>query len=160
MLPNPRRSPPNLNITPSSGSVRGPATRPCGSCPYRRDVPSGIWAPGEYAKLASYDADTPFQPPNLFLCHQTSAEDSRARLCAGWVGCHGSTLLAVRLAATREQLTGLDLKAAIEYVSPVPLFASGTAAATHGIRDIHDPGTRAQAAITAIAARRSDVTAR
>lgn len=53
----------------NSSQVRGPAPQPCASCPYRRDVPSGIWAAEEYAKLPAYDADTPFQPPHLFLCH-------------------------------------------------------------------------------------------
>mgnify|MGYP000989402522 CR=1 FL=1 len=94
-----------------STEVRGPSRQPCGSCPYRRDVASGIWAASEYAKLTAYDADTPFQPPNLFLCHQTAAEDHRARLCAGWVGCHGPDLLALRLAATTGQLATTDVRA-------------------------------------------------
>lgn len=35
---------------------------PCHSCPYRRDVPSGVWATEEYDKLLPYDADTASQP--------------------------------------------------------------------------------------------------
>nr|WP_280343300.1 DUF6283 family protein [Nocardia neocaledoniensis] len=31
-----------------------PAPRPCVSCPYRRDVPSGVWDFGEYEKLRGY----------------------------------------------------------------------------------------------------------
>ncbi|OKH76098.1 hypothetical protein EB73_03400 [Mycobacterium sp. SWH-M3] len=139
-----------------STEVRGPSRQPCGSCPYRRDVASGIWAASEYAKLTAYDADTPFQPPNLFLCHQTAAEDHRARLCAGWVGCHGPDLLALRLAATTGQLATTDVRAAFDYTTTVPLFESGAAAATHGTRDIPTPGPRAQRAITKIAARRPD----
>ena len=29
--------------------------KPCASCPYRCDVPSGVWHPDEYAKLEVYD---------------------------------------------------------------------------------------------------------
>ena len=43
---------------------------PCGSCPYRRDVPSGIWEQHEYDKLPEYDGQTWEQNPALFLCHQ------------------------------------------------------------------------------------------
>lgn len=93
-------------LMPNNSQVRGPAPQPCASCPYRRDVASGIWAAEEYAKLPAYDTDTPFQPANLFLCHQTSAGDPRARVCAGWVGCHGSDLLALRLAASRGIVDG------------------------------------------------------
>lgn len=138
--------------------VRGPARQPCGSCPYRRDVASGIWAASEYAKLTAYDADTPVQPPNLFLCHQTAPDDHKARLCAGWVGCHGPDLLALRLAAATGQLTTTEVRAAFDYTTTVPLFESGTAAATHGTRDIPTPGPRAQQAITKIAAKRPDTT--
>jgi hypothetical protein len=57
---------------------------PCGSCPYRRDVPSGIWDASEYAKLPGYDAGWPDeQPTAAFFCHQQDDE-----LCSGWVGCH------------------------------------------------------------------------
>lgn len=137
--------------------MAGPAPRPCGSCPYRRDTPSGVWAVVEYSKLVNYDADTAYQPPDLFLCHQTSAEDTRARLCAGWVGCHGEELLALRLAAARGELAGADLEATFGYRSPVPLFGSGTDAAAHGVRDIADPDHDAREAIAKIAARRDDL---
>lgn len=36
---------------------------------------------------------------------------------------------------------------AMDYVSPVPLFASGAEAAAHGMRDIDAPGARARRAI-------------
>nr|WP_239003987.1 DUF6283 family protein [Nocardia panacis] len=64
-----------------------PAPRPCASCPYRRDVPSGIWHESEYNKLRSYDLDTAYQPTALFECHQTEPDTPAARMCAGWVGC-------------------------------------------------------------------------
>ena len=137
--------------------VRGPAPQPCASCPYHRDVPSGIWAAEEYAKLPAYDADTPFQPPHLFLCHQTSADHPRARVCAGWVGCHGSDLLALRLAAARGIVDGADPDVNRTTTS-VPLFTSGAAAADHGLRDIDTPGIRACEVMNKIAERRSDTT--
>lgn len=56
---------------------------PCTTCPYRRDVPSGIWAPEEYQKLLAYDRPTMQQPAALFMCHQGAGG-----LCTGWVQCH------------------------------------------------------------------------
>lgn len=46
-----------------------PARNPCGSCPYRRDAPQGLWQPEEYVKLPAYDTETPDQPARLFACH-------------------------------------------------------------------------------------------
>ena len=47
--------------------------RPCPSCPYRRDVPSGIWHESEYAKLPQFDGPTQDQLAAgafaLFHCH-------------------------------------------------------------------------------------------
>jgi hypothetical protein len=115
-----------------------PASRPCGTCPYRRDVPSGIWAAEEYAKLPAYDGDVPEQAAagafGLFMCHQRDGN-----LCAGWVGCHDmENNLAVRMH------TGEVDPAVYDYVSPVPLFASGAEAAEHGQRDILHPGPLAR----------------
>ena len=137
------------------GSIGGPAPQPCRSCPYRTDAPSGIWAAAEYAKLVSYDADAALQPPNLFLCHQTDADDPRARLCAGWVGCHGDQLLALRLATARGDLDPATAESAFSYNTSTPLFESGAAAAAHGIRDIPAPSTPARHAIDKIARRRA-----
>ncbi|MBE5477785.1 hypothetical protein E3G68_005118 [Mycobacteroides abscessus] len=137
--------------------VRAPAPQPCASCPYRRDVPSGMWAAEEYAKLPGYDAETPLQPPHLFLCNLTGAEDPKARVCAGWVGCHGSDLLALRLAVARGIVDGTELDVN-RSTAAVPLFSSGAAAAAHGLRDIDSPGVRAREAMTKIADRRGDAT--
>lgn len=74
-----------------------PPKVPCGSCPYRKDVPSGIWHPDEYAKLPAYDRETPFQPTSLFMCHQRDG-----CLCGGWLMTHDRRhLLALRIAAGR-----------------------------------------------------------
>lgn len=137
--------------------VAGPAANPCGSCPYRRDVPSGVWHRDEYAKLPSYDDPTYAQPPNLFLCHQTGADDPHARLCAGWVGCHGSELLALRLAAADGRLNARDVERVFAYSTAVSLFASGAEAAEHGTRDIEYPSEEALSAVTKILRRRPDI---
>lgn len=121
-----------------------PAPRPCISCPYRQDVPSGVWHPEEYAKLPEYDKDTGEQPVGAFHCHQ-----QRERLCAGWVGCHGMTEnLALRIAVLSRKVSDDDYEAILDYVSPVPLFASGQEAALHGMKDIVEPSDQAQRAIT------------
>jgi hypothetical protein len=135
-----------------------PAPRPCQSCPYRRDVPSGVWAAEEYVKLAAYDADTASQPTGLFQCHQNQAGDRRARMCSGWVGTHGGDhLLAVRLAALRGDLTAEEAGRVMDYSSPVPLFDSGEEAAVHGMADIGEPGDRARAMIEKIVRNRPDI---
>lgn len=128
--------------------VRGPAPRPCESCPYRQDVPSGVWHADEYDKLPAYDRDTPYQPAGLFLCHQQDG-----RVCAGWVGCHGASLLALRLAVPTGAMSDEDLKAALDYSSPVPLFATGEEAAAHGRAGIRRPGAGARRVIAKVSRR-------
>ena len=126
-----------------SSSLRPPAPRPCGSCPYRRDVPSGVWAHEEYDKLRRYDAPTPDQPPALFQCHQADLDSDARRICAGWAGCHGRHLLALRIAVLDGHIEASTYQAAAEYVSPVPLFTSGGEAAAHGQTDIDQPNEEA-----------------
>lgn len=114
------------------------AKAPCKSCPYRRDVPSGIWHPSEYRKLRKYDGDIIDQLTNgaiaLFDCHQKDG-----RLCAGWIGAHGAhNLLAVSL--NWRKLA----KSVFAYTSPIPLFATGREAARHGMRDIRKPDAPAR----------------
>ncbi|MER7617387.1 DUF6283 family protein [Nonomuraea wenchangensis] len=65
-----------------------PAEGPCGTCPYRRDVLSGLWAREEYDKLRGYDRPTFAQPVTLWLCHQHGRSSPRRRVCAGWAGYH------------------------------------------------------------------------
>ncbi|AGT12716.1 hypothetical protein PBI_WHIRLWIND_120 [Mycobacterium phage Whirlwind] len=138
--------------------TKAPAPNPCGSCPYRRDTPSGVWAKQEYVKLAEYDADMAFQPPHLFLCHQHDAGSDQSRLCAGWVGTHGAdNLLALRLAGVFGTLPPDELDKTLDYSTPVPLFDSGAEAAEHGIRDIESPSEDAERAIEKIANRRDDI---
>lgn len=135
-----------------------PSPRPCASCPYRRDVPSGIWDAGEYAKLRAYDGPTFAQPTAVFLCHQHDRADDAARVCGGWAGCHdGDELLALRMAVSSGEITVDTADAIRDYVSPVPLFASGAEAAAHGMREVHRPGVAACTAMTKITRTRSDL---
>lgn len=132
-----------------SGPPKAPASHPCGSCPYRRDVPSGLWHREEYTKLPRYDAETFAQPTGIFLCHQADG-----RVCAGWAGCHDTyELLALRLAQNVWGMTDADLQATLDYESPVPLFASGAEAAEHGMAEVDDPGPAARRAIDRLAAK-------
>jgi hypothetical protein len=113
--------------------------RPCPSCPYRQDVPSGVWHRAEYEKLIRYDGGTGEQAEHgaygIFRCHMTPS-----RICAGWAGCHDmDESLAVRLNWRDIR----DVRKLLDYVSPVPLFASGAEAAAHGMRAIRRPGAAA-----------------
>lgn len=137
-----------------------PAPRPCVSCPYRRDVPSGVWDFVEYEKLRAYDGDMSVQAPPLFQCHQTDADSTGRRMCEGWVGCHGGReLLALRIALIQERISGQTFEVAAVYESAEPLFASGAEAAEHGQREIDRPGVDAQHAIRKVARTRSDLVA-
>jgi hypothetical protein len=118
---------------------RKPRKRPCASCPYRRDVPSGVWHPEEYAKLPRYDGETFEQSPATFSCH---AQDGS--VCAGWLGhTDPGELLAVRIGIMSGHLD----PSCAEYRTDVPLWSSGRAAAEHGLRDVDEPGTAAWVAM-------------
>jgi len=112
------------------------APRPCASCPYRKDAPSGLWERNEYDKLPAYDGDIPDQlfagAVGVFLCHQRDEN-----LCAGWVAAHGAgNLLALRMARDVDE-------AVFSYETDVPVFKSGSEAWRHGMKDIHAPGPKA-----------------
>ena len=116
-------------------SLPKPPPIPCGTCPYRKDTPSGIWAAEEYAKLPQYDGDVPDQLFNgghaLFFCHQRDQ-----CLCGGWLVTHDPRhLLALRM-------NPVD-PSAYEYDPGVECWESGAAAALHGIQDIENPSPAA-----------------
>ncbi|MBK3629997.1 hypothetical protein JHN59_35405 [Streptomyces sp. MBT49] len=141
-----------------SSSLRPPAQRPCESCPYRRDVPAGIWASEEYAKLRRYDADTPDQPTAVFQCHQSDADSVGRRICAGWAGCHDAAqLLALRVAVLDNLIDATTYQATVEYVSPTPLFPTGNEAADHGQTGIDTPTQEARRLINKITRTRNDL---
>lgn len=115
-----------------------PAARPCGSCPYLKSTPSGLWAAEEYEKLPRYDGPTHEQPTGVFMCHQRDG-----CLCGGWLLTHDrNNLLALRFAAVfRSQI---DDSVWTYNPEGVEVFASGQEACDHGLRDIDEPGPEAQ----------------
>lgn len=116
-----------------SAAVR---SEPCRSCPYRLDVPSGVWAHEEYEKLRLYDAPTGEQPFAPFACHATPDA-----LCAGWATVHSNR-------GHDHDLLALRLLGSPEIPKPTtPLFDSGNDAADHGQADIGDPSPEAQETI-------------
>lgn len=121
------------------------------SCPYRRDVPAGVWAREEYRKLRSYDAPTAEQDPSVFLCHQQDG-----RLCAGWVAVHDmDESLGLRLALACGAIAPEDVAAIRDYTTEVPLFATGHAAAMHGLSGVRDPGPLARGMIDRLVRKRA-----
>jgi hypothetical protein len=128
-----------------SEELKSCAKAPCVSCPYRQDVPSGIWHPEEYIKLLQYDGETWAQSTKLFDCHQKDGH-----LCAGWVATHGNHLLALRLHANEVD------PAVFDYSTSVPVFASGREAAIHGIQDIENPGPEAKAMMARLLRKREE----
>lgn len=119
--------------------VLPPKAHPCGSCPYRRDVPSGLWDRTEYEKLSGYDGEIGDQfmagATGVFMCHQ---QDGHA--CAGWVGCHNMEETGgFRLACSSGSIDEADQEAFLDYECAVPLFASGKEAADHGLARVESP---------------------
>jgi Family of unknown function (DUF6283) len=122
---------------------------PCNTCPYRRDTPSGIWAPEEYAKLPEYDREDN-QPIALFHCHNEGAI-GKPTVCRGWVSCHQFDSIAIRLAVCKERLTADQVTASCS----VPLYSSGAEACAAGLKDVRRPGRAARAAIAKLTRQRS-----
>lgn len=122
-----------------------PARRPCGSCPYRRDTPPGVWSRQEYEKLPPYDEpETGLQPPAAFFCHQQDG-----RLCAGWVAVHDmDESLGLRMACRQGLVTARGAEVALDYTTDVPLYSSGTEAAARGLSDVENPSHEARAMVT------------
>ena len=123
--------------------------QPCETCPYRRDVASGVWAAHEYAKLPDYDKPTGEQPIAAFYCH-TSPDF----LCNGWAICHQSRGHAFQLLALRFAVL-FDSEPIVIPAPVLPLFKSGAEAARHGMKQIERPTRRAASAIRKIEAVRS-----
>lgn len=124
-----------------------PRVTPCASCPYRKNVPSGVWDEEEYQKLPQYDGPISEQNMTPFGCHQ-----SDGHLCSGWVAHTGDPLdlLAVRLGI----LTGNIDPLTVDYTTKVPLFGSGAEAAEHGMKEITAPGPKATKVIEKLIAKR------
>lgn len=110
---------------------------PCSSCPYRRDVPSGVWAAVEYEKLLDFDLPTGEQPAATFACHVTPEAT-----CHGWAVVHSSRGVEYALLGLRIWPPSTPIPE-----PGVPLFASGTEAAWHGASGIADPDEDAAATV-------------
>lgn len=131
-------------------AIKAPAPHPCGSCPYRRDVPSGVWDEEEYRKLPLFDGETFEQDPSVFMCHQQDGS-----LCAGWVGCHDMTQsMGLRMAVMTGSMTEDVMDAALDYETTTPLFGSGAEAAAHGMNEVDEPGRAARRTIDKLERRR------
>ena len=115
---------------------------PCLTCPYRKDVPSGVWHHDEYEKLRQYDISC--MPLPLFMCHQRDGS-----LCGGWLACHDpNELLACRI-------HGNQLHPVFRYQTDVPVFASGSDARDHGLSGIAAPDRRASKMIAGLVRKRA-----
>lgn len=118
-----------------------PRKTPCASCPYRRDVPSGIWSAKDYDKLPAYDGDATSQALSpggmqLFGCHQ-----SDGHLCSGWVAHRDPRdLLALKVGFAMGKVDA----SVFTYTTDVPLFASGAEAGAHGKAGIQNPDIEAR----------------
>jgi Family of unknown function (DUF6283) len=115
---------------------------PCEACPYRCDVPSGLWAAHEYEKLREYDAPTAQQPFAAFHCHA-----SPEVICSGWAQVHQNRGHENELLALRIHPSGPLPPRVVE------LFESGNAAADHGMAEIHDPSPESLAMIARLVAK-------
>ena len=111
-----------------------------------------MWAAEEYLLLPRYDRTTPNQPHGIFLCHQNDG-----RVCAGWCGCHDMTeSLGLRIAIHMNLVEVEVAREIVEYVSPVPLFATGAEACRHGLAELENPGEAAMKLVEKIIGRRGD----
>lgn len=118
---------------------------PCGSCPYRKGVPSGIWEKHEYDKLPDYDGPTWAQSPAVFMCHQQDG-----CLCGGWLACHDpQELLALRFHRNID-------RSVYSYSTKVAVFSSGAEARAHGLQKIKRPGPRARKMIEGLVRKRNE----
>lgn len=131
--------------------MSAPAKAPCVSCPYRRDVPAGVWAAEEYDKLLQFDGPTAYQSPTVFYCHQQDG-----RVCAGWAGTHDmEESLGLRMGVMLGVVSPEDAEAIRAYESPVPLFSSGREAAEHGRAGIEEPDVPARQMVERISRKRT-----
>lgn len=112
-------------------------SQPCSACPYRLDVPSGVWDPSEYEKLRPYDRPTGEQPLAGFSCHATPEA-----YCHGWAVVHMNRGSSFELLALRLSPVDIDVPAA-----SVPMFDSGNDAADWGQQDHDNPSAQACAVI-------------
>ncbi|MEV6391478.1 DUF6283 family protein [Nocardia xishanensis] len=90
-------------------------------CPYRR-CPQRHLAHRRVREATSRRQRHRVATARLFHGHQTDLDSNQRRRCAGWIGCHGPDLLAVRLALLDGRISPDTFETTVEYRSPVPLF--------------------------------------
>jgi hypothetical protein len=105
--------------------------RACGACPYRKDVPSGVWDSEEYDKLRPYDNPTAEQPFVGFACHATPEF-----FCHGWAQVHTSRGSEYDLIALRFRPCEIP-RPSTEF------FGSAAEAADHGQAEVETPSEEA-----------------
>lgn len=131
--------------------------RACSSCPYRRDVPSGVWAREHYELLRDMDSrrtikvpmlgpndetvmvDAPNPNPGTFHCHQSNAT-GRPTVCRGWLSVERNSI-GVRLLAS---FGGIEYEDIPDEDESATYYSSGTEAAEAGLRDIENPSSEAR----------------
>lgn len=129
----------------------------CGSCPYRRDTPSGVWAAEHYELLREMDSrrviDLPYPDgkggtvtlptnnPNLatFHCHQENATGCPT-ICRGWLSVERHSIGARLLVATG----AIDPEDVPTEDESDIYYSTGTEASEAGLVDIEEPGPEAE----------------
>jgi hypothetical protein len=130
------------------------APAPCTTCPYRRDVPAGIWAREEYLKLPGYDRQ-PFggvESLATFHCHQ-EPEIGKPTVCRGWLSVHADSV-AVRIARFQGLITKEDMATIPIHAEP-NLYSTGADACRAGLKGVRRPGKKARSAIEKLKKRKA-----
>ncbi|HET6494669.1 MAG TPA: DUF6283 family protein [Thermoleophilia bacterium] len=131
----------------------------CGTCPYRRDTPSGLWDRSEYEKLPEFDEvefdpqrTEPYPAPAIatFHCHQENAT-GRGTVCRGWLSVHRDGI-AVRLAQAVGSIAIADVASLPDDESGI-YYATGAEACEAGLRDLKAPSVRARRKIAGLSAK-------
>lgn len=88
------------------------AARPCGECPWRRDVPAGKFPACRYDALRETAGEPGREAPlgaPIFACHLST--EGRDRACAGWLATVGREHIGIRLAVATGALPPETLEA-------------------------------------------------
>ena len=88
------------------------APHPCGSCPYRVDVPIGTWHREEFENLLANDADE--LNGGVFGCHRFRLRIKDAEVCAGWF-----------LDQTRRGIPSIKLRLVLMRLDEQPVVTNG-----------------------------------
>lgn len=86
-------------VTSRGGKKHTARNKPCQECPWRKDVPTGVFPPKAFQTSAhtAYDAAL-----STFACHMSGRE--KPATCAGFLVRHGENNVAVRLQLHGERI--------------------------------------------------------